>query len=126
MSENDRQKVDELIAQIQHLSGEFARLSASALADETKLKLIEESIGRHEQEIRTIKDSTRQMQFQFDQIMLRINTLETNLFSWLQQLTKDGANERTTSQKSWMALLQFVLAGTIIAIVTYVFAKGNL
>ena len=119
-----RTKQEELNQQLQGLSSEFARLSSAAYADEQRFKLIEQQTGRHDEEIRQLKDSTRLMQVQFEQVMSKIDTLEMKLFTWLQQSQQDSAKERTTSQKQWMQFLQFVLGGTIIAIVTYLFSKG--
>lgn len=119
-----RSKQDDLEQQIQNLSGEFARLSMAAVADDQRFKLIEQTANRHDEEIRQLKDSTRLMQVQFEQVMGKIDTLEMKLFNWLQQTQKESAKERTASQKQWMQFLQFVLGGTIIAIVTFIFAKG--
>ncbi|OBA07813.1 hypothetical protein A9P44_00220 [Paenibacillus polymyxa] len=119
-------KTEELTAQLQGLSAEFARLSAQTLSDEARFKLIEQTAGRHDEEIRQLKDSTRMMQLQFDQVMTKIDTLEMKLFSWLQQTQQDSVKERTTNNKQWFQFLTFVLGGTIIAIVTAVFVKGGL
>lgn len=119
-----RSKQAELEQQLQNLSGEFARLSMAAVADDQRFKLIEQKSDRHEDDIRQLKDSTRIMQIQFEQVMGKIDTLEMKLFNWLQQTQKESAKERTASQKQWMGFLQFVLGGTIIAIVTFIFAKG--
>ncbi|MEC0370900.1 hypothetical protein [Paenibacillus chibensis] len=119
-----RAKQEELTQQLQNLSGEFTRLSAAAIADEARFKLIEQATTRHDEEIRQLKDSTRLMQIQFEQVMGKIDSLELKLFNWLQQSQQDSAKERTTSQKQWMQFLQFVLGGTIVAIVTYIFTKG--
>ena len=119
-----RSKQEELTQHLQNLSGEFARLSAEAVAAEQRFKLIEQTADRHDDEIRQLKDSTRLMQIQFEQVMGKIDTLEMKLFNWLQQTQKENAKERTASQKQWMQFLQFVLGGTIIAIVTFIFAKG--
>ncbi|GIO63591.1 hypothetical protein [Paenibacillus cineris] len=119
-----RSKQEELTQQLNNLSGEFSRLSAAAIADEARFKLIEQATNRHDDEIRQLKDSTRLMQIQFEQVMGKIDSLELKLFNWLQQSQQDSAKERTTSQKQWMQLLTFVLSGTVIAIVTYVFTKG--
>lgn len=121
-----RTKTEELTAQLQNLSAEFTRLTAQTLSDEARFKLIEQTTGRHDDEIRQLKDSTRMMQLQFDQVMTKIDTLEMKLFSWLQQTQQDSVKERTTSQKQWMSFLQFVLGGTVIAIVTAIFVKGGL
>ncbi|MGN7169254.1 hypothetical protein ACTHSJ_25655 [Paenibacillus cellulositrophicus] len=119
-----RSRQDELNQQLQNLSGEFSRLTAAAVADEARFKLIEQTTNRHEEEIRQLKDSTRLMQVQFEQVMGKIDNLELKLFTWLQQSQQDSAKERTASQKQWMQLLTFVLGGTVMAIVTYVFTKG--
>ncbi|WP_338842063.1 hypothetical protein [Paenibacillus glucanolyticus] len=119
-----RSKQEELEQQLHNLGGEFARLSMAAVADDQRFKLIEQKADRHEDDIRQLKDSTRIMQIQFEQVMGKIDTLEMKLFNWLQQTQKESAKERTTSQKQWMSFLQFVLGGTIIAIVTFIFAKG--
>lgn len=119
-------RLDEVAQQLQGLSGEFARLSASAMADEARFKLIEQTSGRHDDEIRELKDTTRTIKIQFDQVMGKIDNLEMKLFSWLQQSQQDSAKERTTSQKQWIQFVTFVVGGTIIAIVTGLFVKGGL
>lgn len=123
--EDVQARQEEIRRQLQGLSAEFARLSAAAVADGQRFKLIEQQGERHEAEIRELKDSTRLMQVQFEQVMSKIDTLEMKLFSWLQQSQRDSAKERTAKDKQWMQFLQFVLGGTIIAIVTYVFARGG-
>lgn len=120
-----QERLDDVAHQLSGLSSEFARLSASAIADEARFRLVEQTLDRHDEEIRTLKDSTRLMQIQFEQVMGKIDTLEMKLFSWLQQSQQDSSKERTASQKQWMQFLQFVLAGTIVAIVTYVFTIGG-
>jgi len=121
-----RTKTDDLTVQLQNLSAEFTRLSAQTLSDEARFKLIEQTTGRHDDEIRQLKDSTRMMQVQFDQVMTKIDTLEMKLFNWLQQTQQDSVKERTTNNKQWFQFLTFVLGGTIIAIVTAVFVRGGL
>ncbi|MFK4167696.1 hypothetical protein ACI2LM_15765 [Paenibacillus lautus] len=119
-----RSKQVELEQQLQNLSGEFARLSMAAVADDQRFKLIEQKSDRHEDDIRQLKDSTRIMQIQFEQVMGKIDTLEMKLFNWLQQTQKESAKERTTIQKSWMDIFKYTLSGTIIVIVAAIFLKG--
>jgi type II secretory pathway component PulM len=119
-----RSKQAELEQQLQNLSGEFARLSMAAVADDQRFKLIEQKSDRHEDDIRQLKDSTRIMQIQFEQVMGKIDTLEMKLFNWLQQTQKESAKERTTLQKSWMDIFKYTLSGTIIVIVAAIFLKG--
>lgn len=93
--------------------------------DEEKEKFIrlEQSVKTCDEEIRQLKDFSRPMQIQYEQVMSKIDTLEMRLFLLLQQSQHDSVNERTTNQKQWMQFLQFVLGGTIFAIVTYVFTR---
>ncbi|WP_103110289.1 hypothetical protein [Brevibacillus reuszeri] len=116
---------DEVIQQLQSLSAEFARLSAANVADETRLKLLEETQKRHDDEIREIKISTGAMKEHYMQILGRFDSLETKLFTLLQQTQTDGAKERTANQRAWISLIKYVLGGTIIALITYVFTKGG-
>jgi uncharacterized protein YdcH (DUF465 family) len=116
---------DEVIQQLQSLSAEFARLSAANVADDTRMKLLEETQKRHDDEIREIKISTGAMKEHYTQILGRFDSLETKLFTLLQQSQTDGAKERTANQRAWISLIKYVLSGTIIALITYVFTKGG-
>lgn len=120
-----RSKTEELTQQLSAFSAEFTRLSAAAIADETRMKLLEETQRRHDEDIREIKVSTGAMKEHYTQILGRFDSLETKLFTLLQQSQIDSVKERTASQKAWLAFVRYVLGGTIIAIVAYIFAKGG-
>lgn len=106
------------------MQGELLQSAAEGLSTIEKIKLLEASYGRHEEDLRGLKDATRGMQKQFDQVMTKIDTLETKLFTWMQQLNKESSKERQSTQKEWMRFLQIVLGGTIFIIVAYVFSES--
>lgn len=116
---------DDVTAQLQALAAEFTRLSAAAIADETRMKLLEETQRRHDEEIREIKISTGAIKEHYTQILGRFDSLESKLFALVQQSQTDGAKERSANQRAWISLIKYVLAGTIIALITYVFTKGG-
>ncbi|WP_433943594.1 hypothetical protein [Paenibacillus sp. SN-8-1] len=120
-----RTKTDELTQQLSAFSAEFARLSAAAVADDARMRLLEETQRRHDDDIREIKVATGAMKEHYTQILGRFDSLETKLFTLLQQSQIDSVKERTASQKAWLAFVRYVLGGTIIAIVAYIFAKGG-
>lgn len=116
---------DDVLAQLQTLASEFARLSAASVADETRMKLLEETQKRHDEEIREIRISTGAMREQYSEILKRFDSIESKLFTLLAQTHSDSAKERTANQRAWISLIKYVLAGTIIALITYVFTRGG-
>ena len=116
---------DEVYAQLQALASEFTRLSAASIADETRLKLLEETQKRHDDDIREIKISTGAMKEHYTQILGRFDSLETKLFTLLQQSQSDGSKERSANQRAWISLIKYVLVGTIFTLVTYAVTKGG-
>lgn len=72
----------------------------------------------------------------------RFEGIDTRLFGVFQQMTKDnaqllqkmtvsstkerqeGCKERTISQASWFSFAKYLVGGTIVALITYIFTKG--
>ncbi|SDC70507.1 hypothetical protein SAMN02799630_01236 [Paenibacillus sp. UNCCL117] len=111
--------------QLQAIQPEMLRINNQGLADQQKLRLLEETQKRHEDDIRQLKETTRVIEIQFSQIMTRFDTLEMKLFSLLQQSQTASVDERKNSQKEWMTFLKYVLGGTILLIVYQLFSKGG-
>lgn len=122
MSKDTADKLDRVEQQIQSMQGEMLKASTETLTYAARLKLLEETDQRRETDIRELKEATRGMQRQFDQVVSKIDQLEMKLFGWMQQLHKDSSKERQGTQKEWMRFLQIVLGGTIFLIVAYVFS----
>lgn len=116
-----RQEV--LEADIRNLSGEFMKITESAYADQQRFNLIEQQSERFEAEIRELKDSTRVMQRLFDQLGNKIDSLDTRLFTWLQKTQTDSGKERMSTQKMWITFAQYIIGGTVFAIVAALAAQ---
>lgn len=121
VSKELQDRLDQVESQIRGMQGEMLASSQEAMAYMQRLKLLEESDRRREEDIRELKDATRGMKKQFDQVVNKIDMLDLKIFQWMQQLTKDSSTERQGTQKEWMRFVQIVLGGTIILIVAKIF-----
>jgi chromosome segregation ATPase len=86
----------------------------------TELRLLKEKQSRHEEDVKQIKESTIEMKIQFNEIMRRWDTLDARMFQLLQQSQTDSKSER----KVFVDLLKYVLAGTVFAIIAFLFKGG--
>lgn len=116
---------DDVTQQLQALAAEFTRLSAANIADETRMKILEETQRRHDDEIRELKVTTGAIKEHYTQILGRFDSLESKLFALVQQTQTDNTKERSANQRAWISLIKFVLVGTIFALVTYAVTKGG-
>ncbi|RUT36329.1 hypothetical protein EJP77_04915 [Paenibacillus zeisoli] len=99
------------------LSNEFTRLAAESISTTTKIKLLEENDHRHDESINQIKESTIKMEIQFSAIMAKFDSLESKIFTLLQQAGKDSSAER----KMWLDLLKYVIGITVGVMVANMF-----
>lgn len=145
--EDIQARQEEINRQLQALSAEFARMAAESIANQTKFQLFEQQSQRHEEEIRQLKESTKIIQIQFEQMMGKLDTFEMKIFSWLQQsqqdiakerqqmqenitnerlrLQKDSARERTNNQKDWIKFVTYVIGATLALAVMNYFTRGG-
>ncbi|MEE4577878.1 hypothetical protein [Paenibacillus polymyxa] len=114
------QRLEDVEKGLSALGDEFARLAAESNAMQLKLKYLDESRSRHEEDVKQIKQASAEMKIQFNEIMRRWDTLDARMFQLLQQSQED----EKAGQKSWMDFTKFVLGGTIIAIVAFIFRGG--
>lgn len=114
---------EEMEQGIQALSNEFLKITENAYADQQRFNLIEQQTERFEAEIRELKDSTRVMQRLFDQLGNKIDSLDTRLFTWLQKTQTDSGKERMSTQKMWITFAQYIIGGTVFAIVAALAAQ---
>jgi predicted nuclease with TOPRIM domain len=99
------QRLEEVEAGLSTLSSEFARIAAENVTANTKLRLLEENDHRHDENIKEIKSSTIKMEIQFSAIMAKFDSLESKIFSLLQQANKDSGAER----KLWMDMIKYIV-----------------
>lgn len=114
-------RIEDVEKNLESMKNEFLRLSSESTVADKRLKVLEESVSRHEQSIIQLKETTIEMKVQYANIMGKIDSLDTKIFSLLRDGRKDSAAER----KVWTDLLKWVLSGTIIAIVGYIFLGGG-
>ncbi|WP_310549939.1 hypothetical protein [Paenibacillus glufosinatiresistens] len=113
-------RIEQVELGLASMKNEFVRLSGEAIAADKRLKVLEESVRRHEESIAQLKEMTIKMESGFGEIKAMLGNLDTKIFSLLRDTRKDSLSER----KFWMDLLKWVLAGTIFAIIGYIFVGG--
>ncbi|MEK8216422.1 hypothetical protein [Paenibacillus sp. FSL L8-0463] len=100
-----QQRLEEVESGLNTLTSEFARIAAENVTANTKLRLLEENDHRHDESIKEIKSSTIKMEIQFSAIMAKFDSLESKIFSLLQQANKDSGAER----KLWMDMIKYIV-----------------
>ena len=135
ISKETQDRLDQVELQLRGMQGELLQHSTATMEYMQRIKLLEETDKRREEDIRELKEATRGMWKQFDTLINRFDNLEAKFFAWMQQMQKDntaliqaaqqdGSKERQSSQKEWMRFLQIVLAGTMFLIVAYIFSTN--
>jgi chromosome segregation ATPase len=114
-------RIEDVEKSLESMKNEFLRLSGESTVADKRLKALEESVSRHEQNLAQLKETTIEMKVQYTNIIGKIDSLDTRIFSLLRDSRKENAVER----KVWTDLLKWVLSGTIIAIVGYIFLGGG-
>jgi chromosome segregation ATPase len=113
-------RMEDVENRLSGMSDELMRFGAEHATFSTELRLLKEKQSRHEEDVKQIKESTIEMKIQFNEIMRRWDTLDSRVFQLLQQSQKDSKSER----KVFVDLLKYVLAGTIFAIIVFLFKGG--
>lgn len=113
-------RMDDVENRLSGMSDELMRFGAEHAAFSTELRLLKEKQSRHEEDVKQIKESTIEMKIQFNEIMRRWDTLDARMFQLLQQSQTDSKSER----KVFIDLLKYVLAGTVFAIIAFLFKGG--
>ncbi|MEK3750073.1 hypothetical protein NYE25_17780 [Paenibacillus sp. FSL E2-8871] len=113
-------RMEDVENRLSGMSDELMRFGAEHATFSTELRLLKEKQSRHEEDVKQIKESTIEMKIQFNEIMRRWDTLDSRVFQLLQQSQTDSKSER----KVFVDLLKYVLAGTIFAIIVFLFKGG--
>ena len=113
-------RMEDVENRLSGMSDELFRFGAEHATFSTELRLLKEKQSRHEEDVKQIKESTIEMKIQFNEIMRRWDTLDSRVFQLLQQSQTDSKSER----KVFIDLLKYVLAGTIFAIIAFLFKGG--
>lgn len=113
-------RIEDVENRLSGMSDELMRFGAEHATFSTELRLLKKKQSRHEEDVKQIKESTIEMKIQFNEIMRRWDTLDSRVFQLLQQTQTDSKSER----KVFIDLLKYVLAGTIFAIIAFLFKGG--
>lgn len=128
---------------MEELKGQVQRLNAENIEIKRRLEKLEDADERHEEDIRELYKAQEGTKVYVTQILSSIQQLETKLFGLVSQLTtsqdkarteaaaaaeKDREAERKERSKTaqlWIDFAKFVIAGTVGAIVLYLFQLGG-
>ncbi|MEK4197067.1 hypothetical protein [Paenibacillus odorifer] len=113
-------RLEDVESRLVVIQDEIFRFGTEHLSFSNELLLLKEKQSRHEEDVKQIKQSTIEMKIQFNEIMRRWDTLDSRVFQLLQQSQTDSKSER----KVFIDLLKYVLAGTIFAIIAFLFKGG--
>jgi hemerythrin-like domain-containing protein len=97
-----------------------------------RLNKVEAITDRQEKDLTQLKTNHAETRVYVKQILDSIDKLENKIFSYVSQLAaaqekddQEERKERTQTAEQWIDLLKYVLGGTIIAIVAYLFGSGQ-
>lgn len=109
---------------------ELAQVFAENIDIKRRLDNLETADKRHEEDIRELYKAQEGTKVYVTQILNTIQQLETKLFSLVTNLSQNSQNnakesikERTKTQELWHSTFKYVIAGTIGAIVLYLFGQ---
>lgn len=129
-SKDIQDKLTQVASQIETMQRELLIINTETLSYQTRLKLLEETDKRHQDELRSLHSSQEVTKALVNQILSRFDSFEARLMglfeqtqSSMLQAQNSMATERTTSQKEWMKLITYVIGATIGLIVAKFFVK---
>lgn len=86
-----------------------------------RVKKLEENDDRHEKDIRALYEHQAGTKAYVEQILQKLESLETKLFNAFTTSQKNSNEERT----GWMNLIQYVIGATIGVVVLYLFQQSG-
>lgn len=128
-------RLDDMEQQLKGMSGELLRINAETLKHQQQLKILDENDKRHQEELRSLYATQHVIKELVSNLGNQFSVFQSEVFKLLQQAQSEsskllqmaqseGTNERKNNQKEWMSFLKYVLGGTVLAIVGYIFGKG--
>lgn len=112
---------------------DIKKLKVEFLEIKKAVDKIEGVTERQEKDINELKTNHAETRIYVKQILDSIDKLENKIFTYVGQITaakeKDeeaDRKDRQTDTDRWIGLIKWILGGTIIAIVAYLFGGGKL
>lgn len=117
---------------VDDIKGHIERLTTENKDIKRRLGTLEDNDKRHEEDIRHLYENQAGTKAYVTQILNKIDSLETKLFSLITQLTanqeKDRKAERTERSKTaqiWLDFSKYIVGVTIAVVIIYIFTGGT-
>ncbi|WP_217563083.1 hypothetical protein [Paenibacillus sp. GbtcB18] len=116
------------------LTVQLDRLNRESLQNRADIEKLKEFQNVALTDIKLLQSGQQHTDGLISQLLSRFNDFEAKIFEQFRQMTKDNYNllqnvttsghkERTTAQQAWIGFAKYVIAGTIAAVITFLFTK---
>jgi ATP phosphoribosyltransferase regulatory subunit HisZ len=109
---------------VEDVNKNIERLNNENVDFRRRIEKLENDDERHEKDIRALFVHQEGTKAYVTQILEKLNTLETKLFTTLLSFNKDRKEESKEDRKSWHDTVKYVIGATIGALIFYMFTKG--
>jgi chromosome segregation ATPase len=109
---------------VDDVTKEISRLNSENIEAKRRLEKLESNDDRHEKDIKALFINQEGTKVYVTQILTKLDTLETKLFTLLTNFGKDQKEDRQLDRKSWHDTVKYVIGATIGALIFYMFTKG--
>ncbi|MCZ8518900.1 hypothetical protein [Paenibacillus caseinilyticus] len=107
----------EVVEQLKGMSGELLRLNTEGLKSQQQIRVLEETDKRHQEDLRVLQSTQEGIKTSINMLVTEFASFKSEVFALLRQNMASGSAESSSLRKDLMALLRWVLAGTIIYLV---------
>ncbi|GKS15081.1 hypothetical protein YDYSY3_60810 [Paenibacillus chitinolyticus] len=116
------------------LANQIDRLKSESIQSRADIEKLKEFQNVATTDIKLLQNGQQHTDGLISQLLSRFNDFEAKIFEQFRQMTKDnysllqnvttsGHKERTSAQQAWIGFAKYVIAGTIAAMITYLFTK---
>jgi chromosome segregation ATPase len=110
---------------VEEIKKDVGRLNNENIDFRRRIEKLEYNDERHEKDIKALYIHQEGTKVYVTQILNKIETLETKLFTLLTGFGKDQKEDRQLDRKSWHDTVKYVIGATIGALIFYMFTKGG-
>lgn len=102
------------------MADELLRVNTQTVHINAKIELLEARQSKQEDDVRQIKEAAHKMEITFNEVMRRWDKTDERIY----EMYKSSQTDNKADKKILYDLFKFVLTGTIIAIVAFLFKGG--
>lgn len=107
---------------MEDMNAQYQRLNTENVDIKRRLDKLEDSDYRHDENIKQLYAHQEGTKVYVNQILQKLESLETKLFTALTTNVRNNQRER----KDWQELLKYVIGATIGIIILYLFQQGGI